>query len=283
MSCIIRSLAAILICFLCCVTVSAQDRDSTAFASAQWNWTDLGRGAVVGSSQIQLFDSMQSISILKYPAHRFHTSFYSAAGPDASSTDSLGIRSGAIFAMNGSYFDVRTRESATYFSENGILLSTTAESELTRSNGILAIKRRNGRRLEIQYYDPSLAETYLSDYWSVLAAGPVLLIDGEQGELDPQSAFNTYRHPRSFFGLDSSGYAYLIVVDGRFKGEAAGASIYELIRIARWLGITDAINFDGGGSSALWTLRTGIVSHPSDNRRFDHEGARRIPNIISVH
>lgn len=67
----------------------------------------------------------------------------------------------------------------------------------------------------------------------------------------------------------------MAVIDGRAKGQAAGATIAETAYIARLLGLTDALNLDGGGSSALWTAQEGVVSHPSDNRRFDHAGRTR--------
>ena len=38
-----------------------------------------------------------------------------------------------------------------------------------------------------------------------------------------------------------------------------------------------------GGSSALWTSTTEVISHPRDNRRFDHEGERTVPNLIAVY
>lgn len=75
----------------------------------------------------------------------------------------------------------------------------------------------------------------------------------------------------------------MAVIDGRAKGQAAGATIAETAYIARLLGLTDALNLDGGGSSALWTAQEGVVSHPSDNRRFDHAGERAVPNgIVAV-
>jgi exopolysaccharide biosynthesis protein len=49
------------------------------------------------------------------------------------------------------------------------------------------------------------------------------------------------------------------------------------------LGITQAINLDGGGSSAVWTNQTGVINHPRDNRKFDHEGERVVPNLIVVY
>ena len=74
-----------------------------------------------------------------------------------------------------------------------------------------------------------------------------------------------------------------MVIDGRFKGKADGASIFETAYICHLLGMTDAINLDGGGSSALWSRETGVINHPRDNKKFDHEGERVVPNLIVVY
>jgi exopolysaccharide biosynthesis protein len=44
--------------------------------------------------------------------------------------------------------------------------------------------------------------------------------------------------------------------------------------------MTDASNLDGGGSSAIWNSKDGVTNHPSDNKKFDHKGERKIPNMI---
>ena len=74
----------------------------------------------------------------------------------------------------------------------------------------------------------------------------------------------------------------MIVVDGRFPGQAAGMTIGELIYLVRQLGLYSALNLDGGGSSSLWTRRLGVLNHPTDNKRFDHKGERAVPNGIVV-
>ena len=63
--------------------------------------------------------------------------------------------------------------------------------------------------------------------------------------------FYDNRHPRAAFGTDDEGNAYLVVIDGRFPGQADGATIYETAYICHLLGMTDAINLDGGGSSCM--------------------------------
>jgi exopolysaccharide biosynthesis protein len=60
-------------------------------------------------------------------------------------------------------------------------------------------------------------------------------------------------------------------------------SIYETALTCRFLGMQDAINLDGGGSSSLWHEVLGVLSHPSDNKAFDHKGERAIPNIIGIY
>jgi exopolysaccharide biosynthesis protein len=72
----------------------------------------------------------------------------------------------------------------------------------------------------------------------------------------------------------------MIVVDGRFPGDAEGMTIAELTELSQKLGLTEALNLDGGGSSTLWVLPEGVLNHPYDNHRFDHEGQRIVPNII---
>lgn len=72
----------------------------------------------------------------------------------------------------------------------------------------------------------------------------------------------------------------MAVIDGRAKGQAAGATIAETAYIARLLGLTDALNLDGRRLFGTLDGTGGVVSHPSDNRRFDHAGERAVPNGI---
>ena len=72
----------------------------------------------------------------------------------------------------------------------------------------------------------------------------------------------------------------MVNVDGRFSGKGEGASIEECSLICKYLGLYDAINLDGGGSSSLWTPSTGVINHPCDNKKWDHEGERKDPTIF---
>ncbi|MBR4755874.1 MAG: phosphodiester glycosidase family protein, partial [Bacteroidales bacterium] len=144
------------------------------------------------------------------------------------------------------------------------------------------VKDKAGHKLEIFPYDPAKAEAYRTEYYAALSSGPVLRLDGEIPEFPKEASFFDMRHPRTFIGWDKKGTVDMVVVDGRFRGQADGMSIPELAAVAELLGLDDALNLDGGGSSTLWTDKTGIINYPYDNRKFDHEGARKVPNIVVV-
>jgi exopolysaccharide biosynthesis protein len=200
----------------------------------------------------------------------------------ANTTDSIARREGARIALNGSFFNMRRLIPHTFFCIDGEVLGQTPASGESRSDGVLAIKDREGHQLELLQYDSTKVESYRTEYYSALASGPVLRLDGKAPAFDNGASFNYMRHPRTVIGWDDKGEVYMIVVDGRFPGQADGMSITELAAVARMLGLKDALNLDGGGSSTLWTDATGIINFPYDNRKFDHEGARKVPNIVIV-
>ena len=169
----------------------------------------------------------------------------------------------------------------TYVRVGKKLYGRTLPRELYRVNGVVAFKDRRGHRPMIMACDTSGYAAL--DCHSVLAAGPMLLSDGEMYRYEKgNSSFYNGRHPRSFIGYREDGNVCLVVIDGRSVGHAAGTTIGETAAVAAFLGLDDAINLDGGGSSALWNRESGVVSHPTDNRKFDHEGERKVPNFILV-
>lgn len=59
------------------------------------------------------------------------------------------------------------------------------------------------------------------------------------------------KHPRTLLGLDENlNLLYLVVVEGR-QFSFRGVNLDELARLAKKLGLTKAINLDGGGSSTM--------------------------------
>lgn len=85
-------------------------------------------------------------------------------------------------------------------------------------------------------------------YREGLAAGPRLLRDG----LNVANPSNTTRHPRTALGVSQNGEkVWIVVTDGRQAGYSEGATLAEMADLLKSLGAVNAINLDGGGSSAL--------------------------------
>jgi hypothetical protein len=76
-------------------------------------------------------------------------------------------------------------------------------------------------------------------------------------------SFVTSRQPRTLAGVRRDGGLLLVTVDGREPGWSAGVTLFEAARVMRSLGARDALNLDGGGSSAM-AVRGRTVSRPSD-------------------
>lgn len=265
--------------------VYGQDRqtraaDSTAFVNAEWNWKDLGKGAVAGSAHISMFGGDQTVSIVKYPAKKFRTGIEESAGDLCVTTDSLAARTHALAAINGSYFNVKTLQPCTYFALNHNEISRTDKTEFFRTNALVAFKDKKGRKMDIMLCDTTLYEHYTKHYHAALASGPLLVKDGNIPVFATDKKFSNARHPRTLIGKDNRGYYYFVTIDGRTKNHADGATLTESALIAVWAGMSDALNLDGGGSTTIWTAEDGVLNHPTDNKKFDHAGTRRVPNII---
>ena len=118
----------------------------------------------------------------------------------------------------------------------------------------------------------------------MLFSGPLLIEFDDPIALDG-TPFHQKRHPRSCACLNKKGRLILLTVDGRTE-KAAGMSLPELSTFLDSLDCDFAINLDGGGSTTLYLYGkapTGVINYPSDNRTFDHQGQRKVANVIVVH
>jgi hypothetical protein len=108
---------------------------------------------------------------------------------------------------------------------------------------------------------------------------PVLLRDGRAvhaTEFVMPATFSGQRHPRTAVGWGDDGRILLVVVDGRQPGWSDGMTLDELAGYLRALGATDALNLDGGGSTALVAAGR-VVNRPSDSA-----GERAVANALLV-
>jgi hypothetical protein len=81
-------------------------------------------------------------------------------------------------------------------------------------------------------------------------------------------------HPRSMIGADGNGFLYMVVVEG-YGENIGGMTLRELQAYAVSLGLHNAINLDGGGSTGM-AIRGWLVNYPSDGRE------RAIASMIEV-
>lgn len=93
---------------------------------------------------------------------------------------------------------------------------------------------------------------------------PQLLKDKEIG-----TGFEAGINPRTAAGITADGKVILYTLDGRKPGYSNGATLKELAERMLELGCVDAINFDGGGSTAIgakfgFTTDFKILNNPSD-------------------
>jgi hypothetical protein len=70
------------------------------------------------------------------------------------------------------------------------------------------------------------------------------------------------RNPRTIAGVDAHGRILLATVDGRAV-DSLGLSIAESAAVADALGMVEAVNLDGGGSTTM-VLHGTVINHPSD-------------------
>jgi hypothetical protein len=91
------------------------------------------------------------------------------------------------------------------------------------------------------------------DVWHVIPGFRMLVDDGRI--VVSEQAHNTKfggLNPRTAAGTDKEGRTlWLVVVDGRQKGVSEGITLVELACLFQSLGVWDALNLDGGGSSTF--------------------------------
>ena len=115
--------------------------------------------------------------------------------------------------------------------------------------------------------------------YNILAFGPALIEDGEvvvslTDEVGKAMASN----PRTAIGKISDNHYVFVVSDGR-TSESEGLSLYELATFMEELGVVEAYNLDGGGSSTMY-FNGEIVNNPTTSGRSTNE--RKVSDIVYV-
>ncbi|MCF7832561.1 MAG: phosphodiester glycosidase family protein [Candidatus Marinimicrobia bacterium] len=185
-----------------------------------------------------------------------------------------------LAAINGSFFDMKVGGSVLFLQENGTVIAETND-RIEFINESAYAKDKNGVVMILER--PESDWKYNPAYDDIIVSGPLLMFDNELTDLDSVK-FNINRHPRTALGITDKYHLILVAVDGR-HAEAAGMNMWELQTFMDKLGCSEALNFDGGGSTTMYIegkTENGVVNYPSDNKKYDHEGERSVANGIVV-
>lgn len=179
-------------------------------------------------------------------------------------------RSKAIVAINGDYFDDRMRPTGLAVGPCG----PWADTRDTKSRAVVAFGTDRAELYPVQdtMETPEQWITAAVSGWPTLVHGCRAL---GADELPGSDRFTRTRHPRTAVGFDEERTGlFLVVAEGR-REDAPGMTLAELAAFMHEeLGVCDALNLDGGGSSAMW-VNGRIVNRPSDGKErrvADHLG-----------
>lgn len=266
----------------------AQNSDSLTIVNAKWKKNKVAKKVFLFTHHFNtknLFLANENISYLEIKNNGRKAVFaIGAENKKLITTGDFGKRDTAIAAINGNFFDVKNGGSVDYVKVNNIVINENqplANSQRAKhqkagvfiNDGILSIKKWNG----------SADWETTSTEKDILLNGPLLTLNSVD-EAPDTTSFGRLRHPRTCLGIKRNGNVIMLTVDGR-NANSAGMSLPELTKLMRWLGCESSINFDGGGSTTLWVEGygdNGVVNFPTDNKKWDHNGQRKVANVILV-
>ncbi|MEJ7691941.1 phosphodiester glycosidase family protein [Daejeonella sp.] len=267
-----------------CLSPVFSKTDSINVVKADWKKKKITSGVTLKTHWFNknLFGSNQNVSILEIKPKR---KLILDLGYDAKkliTTSDFGKNTNSLAALNGTFFDIANGGSVDFIKSDDVVINENRlgkngersghqSSALVFNDGKLSIAKFNGNAS----WEKSL------DGEDVMVTGPLLIMDQKDEKLD-SNIFNKTRHPRTAVVVTKNNRVLLITVDGRNEN-SAGMSLFELAKLTRWLKADDAINLDGGGSTALWINGyegNGVVNYPTDNKKWDHAGERKVANVV---
>lgn len=116
-----------------------------------------------------------------------------------------------------------------------------------------------------------------------VGGGPVLIKNGKIRDTSREEGFgesHLIRHPRTAIGYLNNYTLLLIVVDGR-QPSSAGVTIKELAQIMLDAGCYEAVNLDGGGSSAMISANE-VINVPVDIPNGNQHSLRKNASALVI-
>ena len=174
--------------------------------------------------------------------------------------------------ISGPHRDGKTRIPA-----RGFVLSFGGE----RAPEALQLLGRGTRvRLDVSYepYEGEPKSWLLAQ--DIVGGAGLLIRDGRDIEDWSIERFNQgfaeNRHPRTMIGTAADNTIWLVTVDGRQPEQSVGMTLVELRALAHRVGLVNALNLDGGGSTTMW-VQGQVMNKPSDPT-----GPRKVSDALLV-
>lgn len=166
---------------------------------------------------------------------------------------------GAVVAINGAFFSYTDYDAIGWSIGRGQTWPTAVDYPHYTAVAFASYGRARIFDTEDSFPPPG------QPWWTEMVPGDPLLVD--DGLIVTEACYSHMcaQNPRSAVGLTLDGkQAILVAVDGRDSPAANGMTRAELAVLMQDLGAWRAMNFDGGGSTALWIAGRGVLNHPSD-------------------
>ena len=177
----------------------------------------------------------------------------------------------AILAINGDYYGAR--ESG-YVIRDGVLYR-----EESAGNQEDLVIYQDGSFEIINESSISARDLLEKGAWQVLSFGPGLVENGEisvdEGDEVGKAMVD---NPRTAIGIIDTNHYVLVVSDGR-TNESSGLTLYQLANFIKGLGVKQAYNLDGGGSSTM-VFKGKVINKPTTNGNTISE--RKVSDIVYI-
>ena len=260
------------------ITTASENTD-TAVETA----TSIEGGTVIG----QYSDSKTSITLKQYREYDSNIYVADVTVSDASdlktalanntygrnitdTTSDMAANNNAVLAINGDYYGARQ---SGYVIRNGKLYRDNS------GNRDALVIQKNGEFKFVSESETSASELLQEGALQVFSFGPVLLNNGEVSvDENDEVGMAMASNPRTAIGYLGNNHYVFVVSDGR-TSESAGLSLYELASFMKELGVKDAYNLDGGGSSTM-VFKGEIINNPTTSGRSGEE--RAVSDIVYI-
>ena len=185
-------------------------------------------------------------------------------------TSDIADENNAVLAINGDYYGAR---------QSGYVIRNSKLYRNTSGDRDALVIQKNGEFKFVSESETSAEQLLQAGALQVFSFGPVLLNNseisvGENEEVGMAMASN----PRTAVGYLGNNHYVFVVSDGR-ASESAGLSLYELASFMKEIGVVDAYNLDGGGSSTM-VFKGEIINNPTTNGHSNQE--RAVSDIIYI-